>query len=197
MRQYIVDLTNYLISKNRYDEILHRIVDWDKFVQHVKLDLESGDVRTMNPNTLGRIMCSFEIGDVMASKKDLFNGVSFSGDCEEMLRELISLCLAYAIRDRLDDRCPMGVPRWEGRIPGFQSSFKRAIGETVGQTIGRIATKHLDRKSFSMEEVCREVCQELNSGEPNQEHSVSPDDIRDNVAHAVLEIEKKRGKIPS
>lgn len=127
MKQYIVNLTNHLIGKSRYDETFHRIKDSDKFVEHVKTDLEAGDVRTMSPAKLGEIMCSFEVGDVMAGKKDLFNGTHFSGDCEEFLRELVSLCLAYAIRDRLDDRCPTSTPRWEGRVPGFQSGFKDVV----------------------------------------------------------------------
>lgn len=129
MRQYIVNLTNHLISKNRYDQIFYKIGNSDEFVRHVKLDLDSDDVQSMSPETLGKIMYSFEIGDVMANKEELFNGVSFSGDCEEMLRELVSLCLAYAIRDRLNDRCPTGVPRWEGRIPGLQSGFKKVVDD--------------------------------------------------------------------
>ena len=66
---------------------------------------------------------SFEIGDVMASKKDLFNNVSFNGDCEEILRELVSLCLAFAIRDRLTGGC-QGITRWEGRATGPQATKK-------------------------------------------------------------------------
>lgn len=197
MRQYIVNLTNHLIGKNRYDETFYRIGNPDKFVGYVKTDLEAGDVQIMSPAQLGEIMCSFEIGDVMAGKKDLFSGVHFGGDCEKMLRELVSLCLAFAIRDRLSEKHLPGIPRQEGRVPGFRSSFRRAIGETVGQTIHRIVTKYLDRKPFRMDEVCREICQELNRGEPNPEYSISPDDIRDNVADAVLQIEKKHGKIPS
>lgn len=113
MRQYIVNLTNNLIGKNRYDEIFYRIGNSDKFVEHVKTDLEAGDVRTMSPAKLGEIMCSFEIGDVTASKEDLFCGVDFGGDCEGMLREIVSLCLAYVIRYRLDplSDCPE-FARW-------------------------------------------------------------------------------------
>ena len=127
MKQYLVNLTNHLIGKNRYDETFHRIKNSEKFVEHVKTDLEAGDIRTMSPAKLGEIMCSFEIGDVMAGKKDLFNGTHFSGDCEEFLRELVSLCLAYAIRDRIDGRDLTGVPRWEGRVPGLQSGFRDVV----------------------------------------------------------------------
>jgi hypothetical protein len=78
-------------------------------------------------------MCSFEIGDVMAGKKDLFNSVHFSGDCEELLRELVSLCLAFAIRDRLSEEHLSGIPRWEGRVPGFQAGFRNVINDLAAK----------------------------------------------------------------
>jgi hypothetical protein len=133
MKQYIVNLTNNLIGKNVYDAIFYRINNLEKFVEHVKTDLEAGDVRAMSPTKLGEIMCSFETGDVMASKKELFNGVHFSGDCEELLRELVSLCLAYAIRDRLSEEHLPGIPKWEGRIPGFQAGAKKVIDDLVAR----------------------------------------------------------------
>ena len=197
MRQYIVNLTGNLIGKNNYDALAQKIGLTDKFIEHVKSDLEAKDVRKMSPETLGRVMCSLEVGDVMATKEQLCRSVHFAGDCEEMLRELLSLCLAYAIRDRLDYDHPTGVQLWEGRLPKLQSSSREVINKTVGGTIRRIVTKHLDRKPFNIDEVCREVCRELNRGEPNSEHSVTPDNIRDNVASAILEIQKKRGVIQS
>lgn len=133
MRQYIVNLTNHLIGKNGYDATFYRINNLEKFIEHVKTDLEAGDVRTMSPAKLGEIMCSFEVGDVMAGKKDLFNGTHFSGDCEEFLRELVSLCLAYAIRDRLSEERLPGIPKWEGRLPGFQASAKKVIDDLVAR----------------------------------------------------------------
>lgn len=133
MKQYIVNLTNHLIGKNRFDETSYRIGNLEKFVEHVKTDLEAGDVRTMSPAKLGEIMCSFEIGDVIASKKDLFNGVHFGGDCEELLRELVSLCLAYAIRDRLSEERLPGIPKWEGRIPDFQAGARKVIDNLVAR----------------------------------------------------------------
>lgn len=130
MRPYIVNLTNNLISKNRYDEIFFRLGYGDEFVAHVQLDLEAGDIRTMNPETLGKIMASFEIGDVMAGKAELLKDVGFSGDCEELLRGLVARCLAFIVRDRLDDRGRMGVvPPWTGRLPGLQASFKKVLDQ--------------------------------------------------------------------
>lgn len=106
MRRYIQNLTSNLIGKNRYADLKLRIRSRDKFLLHIRRDLESSDVRDMKPETLGKIMCAFDIGDVMASKKDLFERVHFSGDCEEMLREMVALCLAYAICDRLAEISP-------------------------------------------------------------------------------------------
>lgn len=117
MRPYIVNLTNNLIGKNRYDEIYAKFKTIDNFVNHVQMDLYCGDVLTMNPETLGKIMASFEIGDVMATKKELFNDLHFSGDCEDVLRELTARCLAYAIMQRFEPahiRLP-DVPPWRKR----------------------------------------------------------------------------------
>jgi hypothetical protein len=103
MRQYIENLTTNLINKNRFDLVFKKIKDQNRFINFVSMDLQACDISQMNPETLGKIMCSFEIGDVMASKQEIFNGVDFSGDCEEMLREIVSTCLAYKISDRLND----------------------------------------------------------------------------------------------
>jgi hypothetical protein len=100
MRQYIVNLTNNLIGKNRYDEIFRRMDNKEEFLTHVKFDLDSGDVRDMSSDTLGKIMFSFEIGDVLSGHPG--KEVTFSGDCEDLLREIVSICLAYVIRSRLN-----------------------------------------------------------------------------------------------
>ena len=101
-REYIKNLTNHLIDTHHYDdEVWSRSNTRTSFPRHVALDLEANDIRDMSPETLGRILCSLEIGNVMASKNELFCALHFAGDCEEMLRELVALCLAYVIRDRL------------------------------------------------------------------------------------------------
>lgn len=104
MREYIVNLTNNLIGKHRFDIVAlrHRHSRRDTLVGKVKERIEIGDVANMSHETLGRIMGSLEIGDVMASKQDLFSQVHFAGDCGDLLRELVALCLAYAITARLD-----------------------------------------------------------------------------------------------
>jgi hypothetical protein len=101
MRPYIVNLTNNLIGKHDYDRLSKRM-DRLNFFEHVKDGLEVHDVEEMTPETLGRILCSLEIGDVMASKAEMLNGLHFSGDCEDMLRGLVATCLAYAIAGRLE-----------------------------------------------------------------------------------------------
>ena len=102
MREYIVNLTNNLIRKNRYDELFTRMNNPSEFLTHVTFELESQDVHAMNPEKLGAIICSLEIGDVMAGKQELLGSLNFSGDCEETLRQFVALCLAYVIRERLD-----------------------------------------------------------------------------------------------
>jgi len=62
-------------------------------------------------------MCSFEIGDVMSNHPG--KEVLFGGDCEDMLREMVSLCLAYVIHDRLD---PSEREVW---IPPYPASKKK------------------------------------------------------------------------
>jgi AraC-like DNA-binding protein len=107
MREYIQNLTDNLIARNHYDKVDLKMRGEQNYpnnlVDHIKWDLATGDVRKMNPETLGRIMCSLETGDVMASKKELLvDNLGFAGDCEDLLRELVALCLAFVIRDRLD-----------------------------------------------------------------------------------------------
>lgn len=114
MRKYIENLTDHLIRKNGYEDILERLDNnKEEFLKFVKLDLEAGDIKDMNPETLGKIMCSLETGDVMASGKELFEKVHFAGNCEEMLRELVALCLAYVIRDRLKLVPRPGIPPYD------------------------------------------------------------------------------------
>jgi len=97
MRKYIEDLTNNLIGRNRYDTLMGHMDD-DR-----EIALRCGDVSDMKPETLGKIMCSFEIGDVPASHYELFSTIRFdSGDCDDLLRTLVSICLAYTIRNRLE-----------------------------------------------------------------------------------------------
>lgn len=102
MRPYIQNLTDTLIGKNRFDLMFERVKEREGFIDRVQNTLEIRDVRKMNPETLGRILCSLEVGDVMVGRTELFGRMHFCGDCEDMLRELVSLCLAYVICDRLD-----------------------------------------------------------------------------------------------
>ncbi len=98
---YIKNLVSHLIRKNHYEEVFRRIADSGEFIKHIKTDLEFGDVRSVTPAKLGEIMCAFEDGDVLATKEELFANVHFYGDCRELLRELVSLCLAYKIKNVL------------------------------------------------------------------------------------------------
>ena len=100
--RYIENLTGHLIRKNGYEDVLRRLPLRGEFLKFVKGDLERGDLRKMRPETLGKIMGSFEIGDVgAANERELFQNVRYSGDCEDTLRELVAACLAFLIRDLL------------------------------------------------------------------------------------------------
>lgn len=110
MTSYIVNLTNHLINVNHYDEIWKLRMDSHQFVRDTAADLSVGEVSKMSPSTLGKIMCSFEIGDVMARRSEILEHITFSGDCEDMLRELVSVCLAHAIAGRLEALRAPGVP---------------------------------------------------------------------------------------
>jgi hypothetical protein len=110
VQQYIVNLTNDLIRRKHYDimppELIMTNANRERFRERVKDDLEQEDVRKMNPETLGRILCSLHIGDVMAKKQELIGNLHFAGDCEDLLRELVATALAFVIRDRLDPTMP-------------------------------------------------------------------------------------------
>lgn len=125
MREYIVNLTNNLIRKNRYDELFTKMNNPGEFLAHVTFELESQDIHAMNPEKLGTIMCSLETGDVIARKHELLGSLNFSGDCEETLRQFVALCLAYVIRERLDPHptSPTVVP--------YKASQGRSLGRLI------------------------------------------------------------------
>lgn len=107
MRKYIVHLTNDLIGKNRLDEVVKRLrasggedAHPDVVFDHVALMLEVSDIQIMNPETLGKILCSFDSGDVTA--KNPFREIGFSGHVKPSLQQLVARCLTSVILDRLD-----------------------------------------------------------------------------------------------
>lgn len=129
MRQYIVNLTDHLIARNKYGVIAGKITDPFVFMAHVKLDLEAGDVRSMSPEKLGAIMSEFEIGDVMLTSRQIHDAVGFNGDCEDFLRSLVALCLASVIADRLSPATARNVPPWRGGGRGDSDGFKCVIDD--------------------------------------------------------------------
>lgn len=110
MREYIVNLTNNLIGKFRYHEMFHRMSSKEEFISHVQHDLAITDVADMSAETLGRILCNLKSGDVWAGKKDLIDRLHFNGDYEDLLRELVAICLAYVIKERVDPQSVVNVP---------------------------------------------------------------------------------------
>ncbi len=107
---YLKNLTDHLIRKHRYDKVHQNLLTPDQSRSFIKESLGAQVVNEMSPKTLGEIMCSFEIGDIMSAHPG--KEVSFSGDCESMLRELVALCLAYLIVDRLNGTCASKMPEY-------------------------------------------------------------------------------------
>ena len=119
MSPYIINLTNNIIGNHRFDEAVKRLLSRqdenshpDVILDHITTELEVAEIHEMKPETLGKILFSLEIGDVMATNP--FREVSFGGDCEEAFRQLVSRCLAYVIRDRLNPRMD------ESHIPPYR-----------------------------------------------------------------------------
>lgn len=114
MGPYITRLTGNLIGKNNYDNVLRRCRTKQEFISHVRVDLEFGDVAGWTPETLGRVMCSFEPGEIPVVH--LGKEVHFYGDCAAMLREMVSVALAHLIHERLvlqDPKDPRMIPRFK------------------------------------------------------------------------------------
>ena len=103
MRKYIENLTDALIHKNYLDRVFELMIGIrETFLKQVSVELLVGDVAKMNPETLGKIIASFETGDVPLSHQEIFENARFSGDCEDFLRRVASLFLAAVIFERLE-----------------------------------------------------------------------------------------------
>jgi hypothetical protein len=112
---YLQNLTDQLIGTNNLDQLWNRAPDQDTFLEWVELGLEVDEVGDMRPETLGKILCSFEVGTIMITREELFNELRFAGDCEQTLCHLVSRCLAYLIRSRLDGSTVRGIQPYTRR----------------------------------------------------------------------------------
>jgi hypothetical protein len=129
MTRYIVNLTNQLIHKNNYTFFWERCKNKQDFVNMVSIDLSVGDVDKMSPERLGIILCSLDIGDVLANRQELLENVHFNGDCEETLKELVSSCLAMVIRDRLNPEMSDCIIPYDGRTSLSEQEFRVAMSK--------------------------------------------------------------------
>lgn len=105
MREYIINLTNDIIRAHHFHNLLRNMQRGnppDVIVDRIQEELERTEVLHMRPVTLGKILGSLEIGDVMATKEQLLHPLCFGGDMENLLRQLVARSLAFVIRDRLD-----------------------------------------------------------------------------------------------
>ena len=121
MREYIVNLTNNLIGKHGFDLVYESMKGRgdilgvkEEFVRLVNITIGSNDVRSMSPETLGKIVCSLE-----GSELPGYNPGLFMGDPAEFLRGITSSFLAWSIRYRLD---PDALAR-HSKIPPYKKDL--------------------------------------------------------------------------
>ena len=116
MKKYIVDLTNDLIQRNRFDAAFPVYVakGWPEDVRgHIRRDIEVGEVFNMNPETLGKIMLQLEPTDLRQQANEIMKKVKFhDSDPGYIFRELVAVCLADVIVSRLDGEIPE-IPRYK------------------------------------------------------------------------------------
>ena len=128
MRQYIVNLTNNLIGKHGFDLMFRHMgtdavnkLGWKEgFVRLVNMTISAREVRKMSPETLGKVVCSFEQSEIPCNTPAFF-----FGEPDQFLRNTVSHFLAWSIRYRLDE----SVRAHHGRIPAYVS--KRAPGREI------------------------------------------------------------------
>jgi hypothetical protein len=129
MTPYIVNLTNTLIDKHRFDVLFCNREDYmPDFTEMVAEILSADDIRQMNPETLGRILGSMETGDVIASKQELKERLYFGGDLGEMLRSMVAVCVAYVITSRLDPKMEEShIPRYNRTSHSPNPTFNECV----------------------------------------------------------------------
>ena len=110
MREYIVNLTNNLIGTYGFHRMFQKMKDeegteieardgWkEEFVRLVSLTLTTDEVRNMSPETLGKIVCSMEGGELPC-----YQPAGYFGKPDQYLRNVVSSMLAWSIRYRLDE----------------------------------------------------------------------------------------------
>lgn len=106
MKKYIIDLTDDMIRRNKLDSLITRYshfrpTEKAQFIKHAQ-NLICASMLNMTGSTMGKIMSEFDFDDVLATREELLEHVTYNGICDEMLRDLVSTALAFVIHDRLD-----------------------------------------------------------------------------------------------
>ncbi len=105
MDKYLIDLTNDLIRRNHYPDLVERMkANSDtKVREFIRSDLEVDALSPakMSPAGIGRIIGALGYMDVQLSKEAFFKDLHFSGDPSETFREMAANCLAAIIYYRL------------------------------------------------------------------------------------------------
>jgi len=120
MREYIVNLTNNLIGKHGFDLMFNSMKaenlaeGWQEiFAKLVRSTISPRDVRKMSPETLGKVMCSFEEDELPSC----YNPGLFFGKPDQYLKNIVSYFLAWSIRCRLE----VTDGAEHGKIPAYVS----------------------------------------------------------------------------
>lgn len=115
MNKYVVSLTNNFIGAFHFDEA-YKLMPLEVFMTFAKQCLlGASELRDMSDETLGKLMCSFEAGDMRTTKAELFRSVDFDGTSREMVREMAAFYLACAIIERLNEHRSECVPPYRRR----------------------------------------------------------------------------------
>jgi hypothetical protein len=121
MREYIRNLTDTLIRQRGFCQLVDGYCgprNDGVVLNAIKHILEEDDICHMRPETLGKIMGNLNVGDLSIGKVELFTTLHFSGDGEDLLREMVALCLACVIRDRLSPfGGPCALPQYQRKTP--------------------------------------------------------------------------------
>ncbi len=103
MKQYIINLTNDLIKRHRLNTFYcghSSLTQKPEFITSAKGRIASSICR-MSPSKLGAILGDLENGDVIASREELLEHLTYAGNCLYTLQDLVATALAYVVYSRL------------------------------------------------------------------------------------------------
>lgn len=112
MTQYLINLTEDLIGKYNFHKVVKtKALDFKQFGKHIEVTLLCNDVEIWAAETLGRVLGDLTTNEVTMNPL-VDPGHSYNGSCKDLLRDIVSRCLAHVIRDMLSPgQTNTNVPR--------------------------------------------------------------------------------------